>query len=142
MEKLITYLKNKNIEIPGSINEIVNLFFGALVSDSVNYWFNKNCDFIDNKERFKPFERPDSDLAKKDINYRKIFSKLNNEEKENLKNLIKESLEGVLFSLFVKLDQSPIGDWKILLKEGQYEGIANSGTELHEDLYKWLKIFS
>jgi hypothetical protein len=143
-EEIISYLKNKNIEIPEKIDEIINLYFGSLVSISINYWFDRCCDFMDNMEPPQPFVRPDSDIAKTDKNYREIFSKLNNESKEQLKNLIKESLEGVLFSVFENLDQSSIGEWKISLKsvDGNEKGFVNSDTELHEDLYKWINIFN
>ena len=142
MNEIIEYLKNKNLKISDSIDEIVNTFFGTIVTEAINYWHNRNCDFIDNFESHNIFERPDSVIAKMDKEYRQIFMKLNDIEKDKIKNLFIETIEGVLFSLFVRLDQSPKGSWKIIFEseDGKQKGIVNKDTELHEDLYEWLEM--
>ena len=137
-------LKNKNIEIPENTNEIINVFFGVLVSESINYWSDRSSDYIDNTESAESFERKDSDIAKMDKNYRESFSKLNEKTKGLLKNLLKESIEGVLFSIFLKMDQTNFGEWKISIKSknGEELGIVNNDTELHEDLYNWINLMN
>ncbi|MDR0576001.1 MAG: hypothetical protein LBI87_00295 [Candidatus Accumulibacter sp.] len=139
-EKMIAYLKSKDIEIPEDTNQITNLFFGTLVVDSIKYWHGRSCDFMDNNEPSKPYVRLNSAIAKTDKNRREIFSNLNKETKEQIKDLIRESIEGVLFSLFAKIDE----DWKLILKTNgeNKKGIVNNDTELHEDLYKWINSFS
>jgi hypothetical protein len=143
-EEIIKHLKNKNIKIPLNNDECINLFFGALVIESIGYWYDRSCDFIDNEKPSKPFERENSKIAKQDKIYRKNFSGLNNETKEQLKQIIKESIEGVLFSIFCRMDQTFDGGWKIKLETeyGEEIGTANKKTELHEDLYNWINIFN
>ena len=142
-EKIISFLQRENIEIPSNDNEIVNLFFGALVVGKIDYWIERSFDFIDNEKPGKPFEREWSEIAKQDKAYRTSFSQLDSEVKNQLKRLIRESVEGVVFSILSELDESNVGDWNVELQETEKQkiGVVNSECELHEDLYRWIELF-
>jgi hypothetical protein len=138
-ENIIKYLESKKIEIPNDDNELLNLYFGTLVVNSINYWFNRSCDFVDNENPKEPFEREWSEIAKEDKMYRKHFMPLDNEVKIQLKKLFKESLEGVIFSVLQTIDE--MDNCEIKISKNDLMGIINKDRELHEDLYNWINLF-
>jgi hypothetical protein len=142
-KKIIEFLKNENIEIPDNDDAIVNLYFGSMVIKKINYWINWCNDFVDNSEPAQPYVRM-NEAAKKDKDYRSSLSKLDDTAKEQLKKLIKETIEGIMFSFLLDLDQPSVGEWKLTLEkeDGKKIGIVNKGDDLHENLYYWMNIFN
>ncbi len=138
-EKIVAFLESKNIKIPSDENEMVNLFFGALVVNKIDYWSEWSFDFIDNEKPKIPFERENA-LARQDKAYRASFLHLDSEAKNQLKKLIRESIEGVTFSMLLELDE---GEWNVELQQTKEKkiGVVNADSELHEDLYKWIELF-
>ena len=142
-KKIIEFLKNNNIEIPENDDDIVNLFFGSGVIENMDYWLNWCYDFIDNSEPSVSYARI-NEQAKQDMAYRSTFSELNDKSKEHIKKLIKEMIEGIMFSFLLKMDQPEIGEWKITLEteDGKKIGNVNNNDDLHEKLYYWMELFN
>lgn len=136
--KIITFLKERNIEIPNNDNEIINLFLGALVVGKIDHWLGYAFDFIDNGKPQIPFEREWSDAAKQDKAYRDSLATLNEETKNQIKKLLRESVEGAVFSILSELDRD---DWSIDLDGGDLCGTANENGDLSVDLYNWIELF-
>ena len=137
-EKIISFLRAGNIEIPDNENEIVNLFLGKLIVGKIDYWLERSFDFIDNENPKKPFEREWSEVAKQDKAYRTSFSQLDSETKVQLKKLLRQSIEGVTFSILSELN----GDcWTVNLESEDMKGTANENGNLHTDLWNWIELF-
>ena len=105
-EKIKAFLQSKNIEVPNSNNEMANILFGSLIVGNIDYWLKRSFDFIDNETLEKAYEREWSEIAKQDKTYRTNFSQLNSDTKNQLKKLIRESLEGLIFSILSELNES------------------------------------
>ena len=136
-DKIISFLRTKNIEIPNSENEITNLFLGALIVDKIDYWLEKSFDLIDNEKPKIPFEREWSEVAKKDKAYRTNLSQLDSKTKTQLKKLLQESVEGVIFSMLLEFDEN----WTINLNCEKTKSTANENCDLHECFYEWITMF-
>jgi len=136
-DKIVTFLRTKNIEILDNDDEIINLFLGALIVGKIDYWLKRAFDFIDNKQPETPNEREWSELAERDKAYRTNFLQLDNEVKTQIKKLLRESIEGIVFSILSELDEN----WMISFDNEEIKGTANKNGELHADLYKWLDLF-
>lgn len=136
-DKIVSFLQSKNIEIPDDDNELVNLFLGALISGKIDYWKNRAFDFIDNVQPEKPFEREHSEIAKKDRAYRTAFAQLNTDAKTQVKKLIQESVEGIVFSILSEFDEN---DFRISINSNDLNGCANENSDLHDDFYNWLNL--
>jgi hypothetical protein len=137
--EIIEFIKENNIENICNDNEILNKYIGKLIIGKLSYWKEWAYDFINNKEPKEPFVRKDSEIAIKDKTYRKYFSNLDEEIKKQLKNLINEIMEGIIFSVLSTFDG--IDGMEIKIKYEDIQGIINKETELHEDLYEWIKLF-
>ena len=144
--EIASYLEEYNIntDVLKDDNEYVNMFFGTLVSQSIDYWFNNSSKFIENNETEETFSQLNDDKKRMYKNNMEILSQLNIDTKEIIKQLVKESIEGALFSLFVKMHQSPYGKFKIILESenGKKLGIVNNKIDLHEELFKWRYLFN
>ena len=144
--EIASYLEeyNVNVDVLKDDNEYVNMFFGTLVSQSIDYWLENSSKFIENNETEETFSQLNDDKKRMYKNNMEILSKLNLDVKEIIKQLIKESMEGALFSLFVKMDQPPYGKFKIILEseDGGKIGIVNNNVDLHEELFKWRYLFN
>ncbi|MDR2145517.1 MAG: hypothetical protein LBE91_03530 [Tannerella sp.] len=136
-DKIISFLRTKNIEIPDNENEIINLFLGASIVGKIDYWLERSFDFIDNEKPKTPFEREWSEVAKEDKAYRTNFAQLDNEAKTQLKKLLQETIEGVMFSTLSELNEN----WSICLDTNNMKGNANENRELNTDLWKWIDLF-
>ena len=136
-DKIISFLRTKNIEIPNSENEITNLFLGALIVDKIDYWLERSFELIDNEKPKIPFEREWSEVAKNDKAYRTSLSQLDSETKTQLKKLLQESIEGVMFSMLLEFDEN----WIIDLECGKKKSTANENRDLHECFYNWIAMF-
>jgi hypothetical protein len=69
------------------------------------------------------------------------------EQKQNLKRLIFETVQGVVFSILVKLDQFPYGNLDLLLSDVETEQrlasiVDGDIFDLHDRLGAWLAEFS
>jgi hypothetical protein len=137
-EKIISFLRTKNIEIPDSENELVNLFIGALIVGNIDYWLERSFDFVDNENPKKPFERELSKIAKEDKAYRTSFVQLDSEAKIHIKKLLRQSIEGVAFSILSELNEDY---WTINLDSDDMKGTANVNGNLHTDLWNWIDLF-
>jgi hypothetical protein len=137
-DKIIHFLRTKNIEIPDNDNEIINLFLGALIVGKIDSWLDWSFDFIDNETPKTPFERDWSDAAKKDKAFRTNFAQLDSEAKNQLKKLLRESIEGVVFNILSELNEDY---WEINLDSDNIKGTANENGDLHIDLWKWKELF-
>jgi len=137
-DKIIRFLRAKNIEIPANDNEIINLFLGVLIVGKIDYWLEWSFDFIVNENPKTPFEREWSEEAKKDKAFRIIFAQLDSESKTQLKKLLRESIEGIVFSVLSELNEDY---WKINLDSKNMKGTANENGDLHTDLWKWIDLF-
>ena len=138
-DAIVKFLKENNIETFCNDNEILNKYIGKIIIGKLNYWKEWTYDFINNKEPKKPFERKDSEIAIQDKTYRKHFSNINKESKIQLKKLINEILEGIIFSILSEFDE--IDEMEIKINYEDIQGIINKETELHEDFYEWIKLF-
>ncbi|MDF9832107.1 hypothetical protein M2103_000315 [Ereboglobus sp. PH5-5] len=137
-------LRAHNIKIPDDPDEAANLYLGALLIEKFDYWLARGFDYTDNPQPPTPFARPSSEAAKKDATYRTAFAKLDSDTKRTIKELLRESLEGILFSTLLTFDQTPAGKWKLQFRTKDMTARANPGRdyELHDDLYKWMDLFS
>lgn len=141
--ELKSFLQKSGVDITEDQDEQVNLFLGSQITECIKYWIDRSFDFIDNENPEKPFEI-ENITAQKDRAYRKAFYGLDDETKFQLKKLLRESIEGVVFSTLLRFDQSPVGIWNIELLDpdnNESLGIANIEESLHEDLYKWIQLF-
>ena len=137
-DKIIHFLRTKNIEIPDSDNEIINLFLGALIIGRIDYWLDWSFDLIDNENPKTPFEREWSETAKKDKAFRTNFARLDSVSKIQLKKLLRETIEGLSFSILSELNEDY---WEINLESDDMKGTANENGDLHTDLWKWIGMF-
>jgi len=141
--ELAAFLQKSGIDIPDDNDDRVNLFLGSQITECIKYWIDRGFDFVDNEKPEKPFER-ENVTEQKDRAYRKAFYGLDDDTKFQLKKLLRESIEGVVFSTMLRFDQPPVGMWNIELinpDTNESLGIANIDESLHEDLYKWIKLF-
>lgn len=134
---IISFLQTKNIEIPDNDNEIINLFLGAVIVGKIDYWLERAFNYMDYAQPQTPYEREWSEAAQKDNAYRACFGQMNNETKRQIKNLLQESVEGVVFSMLSEFDKN----WIIALDSKAIKGVAGEDGELHTDLYNWLDLF-
>lgn len=138
----INALKERNISLPDNDQEIINLFFGLQIVEKLDYWIDRANDYIDNPKPKTPFFRPEGVQALKDKGYRDAFIQMNDEQKVQTKKLIRESVEGILFSTFLLFDQPPAGNWKMSIEDKDTKVLLTKYKELHEDYYKWINLFS
>jgi len=143
---IMNYLElyNINTKTIKDNNDLINLFFGTLVTETIIHCLDNSYNFIENKEPVETFKHLDENIQKKYIKQMDILSKLNCETKDIIKQLIKTTLESVLFDLFVKMDDTPqYGKFKIIFESenGEENGIVNYDSELHEDLFKWKYLY-
>ena len=137
-EKIISFLRARNIEIPDDENEIVNLFLGTLIVGKIDYWLERSFDFIDNENPKNPFEREWSEAAKEDKTYRTCFSQLDSEAKVQVKKFLRQSIEGVAFSILSELNEDY---WRVNFDSDDMKGTANENGKLHTDLWHWIELF-
>jgi hypothetical protein len=79
-------------------------------------------------------------VAKQDKEYRNCFNKLTERKKIIIKKLLKESIEGIIFSTLLLFDE--MDNCKIELTKENITTILNKNVDLHEEYYKWLNIFN
>src|SRR5262249_44458752 len=77
---------------------------GVGISD---YWFEYARDLVVNPQPETPYIRAWSDVAKKDKAYRDAFATLNDEQRRAILRLLRQVSDGVVYSVFVELDQFP-----------------------------------
>jgi len=146
IKKIKAHLEEYNINTKKikDNNELVNLYFGTMVSQSIDYWLKKGSDFIENKEPLETYQYLEENIKNMYKEQMEILSKLDNKTKNVIKNLIKISMEGALFTLFAEMDQSEYGNWEIKFNiyNGKKNGVVNNNLDLHEDFHKWQYLFS
>lgn len=115
-------------------------------------WIEHANDLIENPEPKKPFLRPNK-AYREDAYFRNNLGTLEPKQKKAVRDLIRTTVSGVLFSTLVTLDQGDYGKYDLLLKpfsekpfiSEKTDGISlftNLPDELHDELNDWIISFS
>ena len=149
-EIIAKYLKNDFGEIEMPTNEkdkmkLVRALLGLSLINRIDYWLDYSKDFLDNALPKEPFIR-ENELSLKDKSFRDTFSKLDNETKTKVGELINSTVTGVVFSILTNLDQFDFGDISIFLKPKSDDNtqikITSDLDDLHDELSEWIYTFS
>jgi len=144
------YLKSEfgDIETPNDEGERIKLaraLFGLSLVNSLDYWLTQAKDYLDNDKPKEPFHR-DNEFSRKDKYFRDAFSKLDNETREVVIDLINSTITGFAFSVLTNFDQFDFGKLILLFKpksKNQTEiSISSEFEDLHDDLSEWIYHFS
>ena len=115
---------------------------GLQLYSSSDYWYKWAEEKI--TEPFNPdkYVRK-NELFKKDEKIKTVLSTLTNEQKEVILELIKDTCEGVGFSIMNTLDQPPFeGSCKLtVIDEENNSSILDSDYDYHELWYQWAEKF-
>jgi hypothetical protein len=135
-------LEVSNFEIPKNDEDIIKLYFVSIIIENINYSINWYYDFIDNPKPSEPYASID-DFAKEDMAFRSALSQFNKTTKEQLKKLIKESIEGIMSNFLFEIDRDLVGNWKISLENETGKNIGNLNIKhLYAELYYWIDLFN
>ena len=144
------YLKSDfgDIDVPSDEDEKIKLartLFGSSIVNTLDYWIDRAKDFIDNNNPKEPFIR-DNEPSRKDKRFRDTFSKLDNETKKIIIELINSTATGIAFSLLTNFDQFDFGELILSLKPKADDKteirISSDLEDLHDELSEWIYTFS
>jgi hypothetical protein len=128
--------------------EVARAILGRKLMGSFDYWAMYAFDFMDNAEAASSYPST-SPLYQKDIYFRGGLRDLSDEQRAVVKQLLLETMEGVLFSALVALDQFPLPDYELTLTLKNEEQPADNlqiapykGMDLHDELTGWVQEFS
>jgi hypothetical protein len=104
-------------------------------------------DFLENSQRQEPVPRKNR-ISLEDDYLRENLHPLETRQKKMVRDLLRKSMVGMLFSMLVTLDQSSFGNYDLVLSPAQT--IDHSSTslftalpdELHDELNDWIVSFS
>ena len=86
-------------------SELARVLYGKQLIATFDYWFNHAIDLIENPQPKKSFHRK-NEAYKRDRYFRDRLSTLSNEQKQTVRNLVREVAHGILFGMLVDIDQS------------------------------------
>jgi hypothetical protein len=145
------YFKDDNlIEWPDDQKEqalLARALFGRQLIAKFDYWLRHAIDLLENPEPKKPFPRHNI-VDLEDHYFRGNMQTLEPNQQKAVRDLIRTTVHGVLFSALIILDQSPFGKYDLRLTPSQTT--ENSGIslfmdlpdELHDELNDWIISFS
>jgi hypothetical protein len=140
-----------NVVLPESSTariELARAILGRKLMGSFDYWAMYAFDFMDNSEAASTYP-PTSILYQKDSYFRGGLRDLSDEQRAVVKQLLLETMEGLLFSTLVALDQFPLADYELTLTLENEEQPDHAlqiapyrGMDLHDELTGWVQEFS
>ena len=127
-------------------SELARVLYGKQLIATFDYWFNHAIDLIENPQPKKSFHRK-NEAYKRDRYFRDRLSTLSNEQKQTVRNLVREVAHGILFGMLVDIDQSNYGEIEIAMRlsedNNELVKIApDQPIELHDELNNWVISFS
>ena len=142
--------KDDSVEWPDDPHEqalIARARHGREIIANFDFWIKQAVDFLDRSDSQKPFPRKNVPYLI-DKYYRERLKTLNTDQKRAVRNLLIMMASGILFSDLVALDQTPDGEYDLILKrsKGKYKheiSLFNDlPDELHDELNDWIVSFS
>ena len=118
---------------------LARALFGLCFMEAIDYWLARADDFLDKSTApSEPWMQKAEDLA-----YRPTFAAMTKRQRDIIRNLVRETAHGVLFSSLVHVDQVPSGKFDVLFVEGAGQGTVHPARDdLHDGLYEWIWQFS
>jgi hypothetical protein len=113
-----------------------------------DYWYEYARDLVVNPQPEKPYVRAWSEVAKKDRAFRDVFATLNDEQRQAVLRLLRQVSDGVVYSVFVQLDQFPHANVVINFVNREDDAAVYSVQALpgefglHERWHQWVQEFS
>ena len=114
-----------------------------------DYWYGYARDLVVNAQPPEPYVRAWSEVAKKDRAYREAFATLNDEQREAVLRLVRNVVEGTMFSALVTLDQFAHANVVVELRNRDEEAVyrvqavpGQHGFGIHERWHEWVTDFS
>ncbi len=132
-------------EDPAERMLLARALYGRELIGDFDYWLDHAIDLIENPEPARPFER-ENELSRKDRYFREHLSTLTDDQKRAVRNLVRSTVHGAIFSMLVNVDQSGNGDYKLTLSP-RYTDLTvliapDPPNDLHDELDDWILSFS
>ncbi len=127
--------------------DVAQTLLGIHCVGTCDYWYQFAADLIQNPQPEKPYVRAWNDAAKKDRAYREAFSTFNDEQKQVVLRLLRQVVNGTMYSALVTLDQFPHADVVIQFVNREDDAVYTVQVlpgefNLHERWHQWVKEFS
>ena len=95
--------------------QLAQTLLGIHWIQSCDALYEAAIDVLSNPSPPKPYVRPESEIARKDADFRRIFSTLNSEQRRAVLKLIHGQTYGMLCALLFDLDQFPYSQVTVTL---------------------------
>ena len=128
--------------------DVAQTLLGINCVSICDYWYQFAADLIENPQPEKPYVRAWNDAAKKDRAYREAFATLNDDQKQVVLRLLRQVVDGTMYSALVKLDQFPHADVVIQFVNRENDDavytvqVLPGEFNLHGRWHQWVKEFS
>lgn len=126
---------------------LARALFGRQLIAKFDSWIKHALDFLENPARQESFQR-NSKIDLENKYFRAGLQNLEPAQNKVIRDLICTTVQGMLFSALVTLDQSPFGKYELLLMPSQTKdssGISlftDLPDQLHDELNDWIVSFS
>ena len=112
-----------------------------------DYWYDFARDLVVNDQPAKPYVRAWSDLAKEDRAYREAFATINDALRHAVLRLLRQVIDGTMYSALAKLDQYPHANVVIKFVNREHDAaytvqVLPGEFALHERWHEWVRDFS